>query len=99
VEGKTILLIIALLVVWIFIKWNENKNWETIYEGSSTSIRVAQSKFAFLKANGVRCRMKTISPRIASQSVNPSMQTTVRVLVNKKDLSKAYSLFSDYSDK
>lgn len=90
---STLLLIIALVIVGVATIWN-NMNWETIDESNSTSeMGSATSKMAMLKHNGIRCRMKTVGPKWMKNSLqSTSMQTSVKILVKKKDVNKAFNL-------
>ncbi|WP_202077323.1 hypothetical protein [Caldalkalibacillus salinus] len=94
------LLLVALVIVGIFLVRQDQKEWVTVYEASSRTIQRAQARFAFLRNNGVKCRMKTLSPRGMSRGAqaNPVMMTTVRVDVHKKEVNKARELLSNFND-
>jgi len=90
-----LLIIAALIFLIIYLKWDDLKNWETIYEVPGMHLAKAQARFAFLKQRGVKCRMKTITP-VAVRGASPVMLTSVKVDVCKKDLSKAYAFLKEF---
>ncbi len=94
--GSVPLIVIAVLILLgIYLKWDDQKNWETIYEAPGMQMAKAQARFAFLKQRGVKCRMKTITS-VAVRGASPVMLTTVRVDVGKKDLPKTYALLKEF---
>ncbi|MBO8173051.1 MAG: hypothetical protein H0Z33_14320 [Bacillaceae bacterium] len=93
------ILFVALIVVGVYLVWRDNRSWIVIYEGTARTMGEAQRKFAYLKSRGVRCRLKTITPKTGwSQGAtfsNPNMATTSRVLVHKQDQEKARRLLAE----
>lgn len=95
-SGLTPLLVIAVLIfLIIYLKWDDMKNWETVYEAHGMQMAKAQARFVFLKQRGVKCRMKTITPAVM-RGASPVMLTSVKVDVCKKDLPKAYALLKEF---
>ncbi|WP_425448497.1 hypothetical protein [Dethiothermospora halolimnae] len=89
----SIILFVSFIVLAIYLYFIEDKNWIVIYEGSHSYSSKAKEKYAKLKASGVRCKLKTITPKFSSNGLtNKSAITTTRVLVHKKDLNKARKL-------
>lgn len=92
------ILFVLLIIILIYWKWDEARNWEAVYEAPGMQMAKAQGRFAYLKQRGVKCRMKTITPVGMSARVSPVMATSVRVEVHKKDLQKAYALLGQYRE-
>lgn len=88
------LLLAALLAVGVYMFWDERKNWVLVYETTGHAMHEAQAKFAYLKSQGIKCRMKTSSARgiIFRGVASPSMLASVKVEVQKKDLEMASKL-------
>lgn len=93
-EGISALLLIAAVITWTAIKIQDWR-WEVFLESRDSGPQVEElhRKFAVLKNNGVRCRLKTIFPRVA-RGFHPSTQTTMRIEVHKSDLNEAYRIIS-----
>lgn len=96
----SILLLIALIVLYIFIKRDDRRNWETVYEASGGSkVDSVQRRYAYLKRNRIHCHLKTLSPRVGqiqSKAVNPSMSMITRINVRKSDAARARQLLNEF---
>lgn len=94
-------LLAALVAAGIFMFWDERKNWILVYETTGHAMQTAQAKFAYLKSQGIKCRLRTSSTRGMrfGGMTSPSAMACVKVEVHKKDLEKARSLLVEPGDK
>lgn len=90
-------LLVALIAAGIFMFWDEKKDWKIVYETTGNAMQQAQAKFAYLKSQGVKCRMKTSPTRGMNfhGMASPSIMASVKVEVHKKDLEKARRLLTE----
>lgn len=87
------ILLIAFITIGIYLSHKENKEWVVFYESTGNN-QIAIQKFAFLKSRNIRCKMKTITPKLNGRTggMVGNVQMTVKVLVHKEDLNKVYNL-------
>lgn len=92
-------LLAALIAVGIYIYWDDKKSWELVYETTGHAMHHAQARFSYLKAQGVKCRLKTSSTRgITFRGMsNPNISASVKLEVHKKDLETAWTLLSEFT--
>lgn len=94
-ELLSILLFLVFLASLFYMSSAERRR-ETVYETSGMHAEEAQARYAYLQANGIRCRLRTITSAGIQEVNSPAMISTVRVEVSKKDRNKAYELLSKY---
>ncbi len=94
-------LLAALIVAGIFMLWDEKKNWKLLYETTGHAMQEVQARFAYLKSQGIKCRIKTAATRgmIFRGITSSSGLASVKLEVHKKDLKKARSLLSEPGEK
>ncbi|MTI71843.1 MAG: DUF3810 domain-containing protein [Firmicutes bacterium] len=88
------ILIILFVLVGSMIYIKENRTWKTIYEGK---LKMVQKKYTYLKGNGVKCKIKTLTPK-GNKSYGTMIGNTFtfsKLNVHKKDLNKALKLLSN----
>ncbi|MQM40154.1 hypothetical protein KBTX_04200 [wastewater metagenome] len=98
----SVLLLVALIVVYIFIKRDDKRNWETVYEAPSGSKAVdVQQRYIYLKRNRIHCHQKTVSLKVGSIRSTPhaSMQTITRIEVHQKDADRARRLLAEFQQR
>lgn len=97
----TLGLLIAFIALFIWMKWDENHKWKTVYEASSTYLDDAQKRFGHLRQKGIRCRLKNHTPEtlrtIGTQGNQPPNQTTTLLQVHKKDIDQAHKHLADHT--
>lgn len=101
-EGLSILLLIALILVYAWIKWEDRRNWESVYEVSGNRTPEAEERYAYLKARQVRCRLKTIGSGgtdVTNEDVSQnSFFNSVKIEVPKKEADKALRILREYQN-
>ena len=91
-------LLVLLVVLFVYIYWEDKRNWELVYESTGLYMQSVQSRFSYLRANGVKCRIKTSGGRSISFSsgMGSSGMVSVKLEVHKRDLEKAYRLLAEF---
>ncbi|HEU5140809.1 MAG TPA: hypothetical protein VFT51_12590 [Bacillales bacterium] len=97
----SIFLLIALILIYAWIKWEDRKNWESVYEISGNRRPEAEERYAYLKARQVKCRLKTTGSGggdVAKEDVaRNSFFNSVKIEVPKKEANKAFRLLREYN--
>lgn len=95
------ILIIAISSVFIWIRWYEKGKWETVAEAFGNQSKELQSKYHYLMRQGISCRLKNYTPVTirmkGSQGGQGSLQNTIQLQVNKKEIDQAYRHLSDFN--
>lgn len=98
----SILLLIALILVYAWIKWEDRRNWESVYEISGSHRPEAEKRYAYLKTRQVRCRLKTIGSGtgdVTNENIpRNSFFNSVKIEVPKKEADKAFQLLREYQN-
>lgn len=93
-------LLVAFIAVFIWIKWDEKRKWETVYEAFGHQSRDVQKRYGYLKRNGIRCRLKNYTPgtirMMGMQGSQMSTQSTLLLQVHKKDIDQAYKYLAEF---
>jgi hypothetical protein len=94
-----IILVVAAVLVGVLVM--RSRNWQTVMAGSGRTADEVHAKYAFLKANQVKCKLKTEehAPMGAVQgggayATEPS--SNVRLDVHKKDVDRASELLQTF---
>ncbi|UFJ38891.1 hypothetical protein LOK74_12425 [Brevibacillus humidisoli] len=74
-----------------------HRKWVVVYEGH---LQRAHSRFTYLQAKGIRCKVKnsTDPSFYAEGMVSMEQQSTGKVSVHKGDVQRAYDLLSQYKN-
>lgn len=94
-------LLVALIAMFIWIKWDDKHKWETVYEAFGHQARQAQERLSYLRGKGIRCRLKNYAPgtirMMGMQGSQLSTQSTVLLQAYKKQIDEAYKHLSDFN--
>lgn len=94
-------LLVALIAVFIWIKWDDKHKWETVYEASDHRTREAQQRLGYLRKRGVHCRLKNDLPSIGRMTgmggMQNSTQASIQLQVHKKETEQASRLLADFN--
>ena|SRR5699024_8527012 len=94
-------LLVALVVVFIWIKWGDNRKWETVYEAFGHSSQEAQERYSYLRRKNIRCQLKNYTPgtvrMMGQQGAQTSTQSTILLQVHKKDKDQAFKHLADFN--
>lgn len=94
-----IILFVAFLIVMVCLPDGFGRNrWASVFESTLTNQDEFARRLYLLRASGVRCRTKTVVPVAEGQQGMAYRQGTARILVRKKDLTKAYAVMSERAD-
>ncbi|HLQ70345.1 MAG TPA: hypothetical protein VK142_00950 [Bacillota bacterium] len=99
----SIVLLVVFIAVFIWIKWDENRKWETVYESFGHQSKKVQERYSYLRKNGIECRMKNFTPgtvrMLGMQGAQTSTQSTILLQVNKKEIDRANKHLADFNKK
>lgn len=94
-------LLVALIGVFIWIKWEEKRKWTTVYEAFGHRSRGIQERYHYLKGRNIRCRIKHYTPgtmrMIGQQGAQMSTQSTMMLQVPTKDVDRAMKHLADFN--
>lgn len=83
--------VVALVFIWVvFDRLKDDKEWISIIFTTENNRYTLNEKYAYLKANGIRCRIKNIGERGTDQALQ-------RGVVNVRDV-QSVSLDEYYKD-
>ena len=92
--------VVFLIFVWVvFDRLREDKEWISIMVTTENNRHKLNEKYAYLKANSIRCRIKNIGERGTAQTlargvVNVRDVQSVSLDVYYKDMEKAEQLLN-----
>lgn len=92
--------VVFLIFIWIvFDKLREDKKWISVMVATGNNTYKLNEKYAYLKANDIRCKIKSIGERETSQVltrgiVNVRDVQSVSLDVYYKDMEKAEQLLN-----
>lgn len=99
-SGLTFILIVLFIAVFIWIKIEEKRNWETVFESTENRSRELTARYNYLKRQGIRCKLKKYSPdsfrMLGMQGAPMSNQGSMLLQVHKKDVDKASKFMADF---
>jgi len=99
----TIVLFAAFIAVFIWIKRDEKRKWETVYEAFGDKSKEAQQRYSYLRKNGIHCRLKNYTPgnirMMGMQGSQMSKQLTLLLQVHKNDIDRANKHLADFNKK
>ena len=99
-SGLTLILIVAFIAVFIWIKVDENKNWKTLFEFAGQHSQELTARYNYLKRQGIRCKLKNYNPgtirMMGMQGTQMSKQGSILLQVHKKDEEKAMKIMADF---
>lgn len=92
--------IVGLIFIWVvFDRLRDDKEWISIMIAAENNSFKLNEKYAYLKANGIKCRVKNIGERGTDQSlqrgiVNVRDVQSISLDVYYKDMEKAEHLLN-----
>lgn len=86
-----VFLIFALIV---FDRLREDKKWILVMVANGNNSYKLNEKYAYLKANGIRCRIKNIGGSGEDQAFNVRDSQNISLHVYYKDIEKAEQLLN-----
>ncbi|TMV48130.1 hypothetical protein FE783_19455 [Paenibacillus mesophilus] len=95
-EWMIMLLAVLLLIAWIALR---GAGWKTLLVGSGDSGNELEAKYAYLKSNDVKCRLKfeeAAGMGIAQADVAGRGRSTVKLDVHKNDVERANELLREF---
>lgn len=99
VMEMAIVLVVAAVIVGTLVM--RSRNWQTIMAGNGRSADEVHAKYAFLKANQVKCKLKTeenapMGAVHGGGSYAAESSSNVRLDVHKKDVDRASELLQTF---
>ena len=90
------MLAVLLLIAWAVVR---SKGWKTLLVGSGESADELEAKYAFLRTNDVKCRIRTEASAgmgIAQSDPTARGRATVKLDVHKDDVERANVLLHEF---
>ena len=90
---------VVLIVFGVYMYWGEKKRWRKIDAASQSDREALQEKYAYLKTNGIQCRLQISgkeSAEFCKATSDPKALNAVTLEVKKKDFEKSKGLLEDY---
>lgn len=89
-----VLLVVVALIVWLVLR---SRKWHTVLRGSGNNAPEVEAKYAYLKSNGVKCKLKSeaAAGMGAIQGVEGS-SASLTLKVHEKDAERAAVLLEQY---
>lgn len=90
-----VLVIAAALITFAVIR---SRSWQTLMAATANTAEELQAKYAYLKDNGVKCRLRTESDTDlgAMKGVDAGGNHVVKLDVHKKDIDRAANVLEQY---
>jgi len=92
-----ILLIVFGVIVFITSYLHEKRTWVEFYGGTQANLDKIYRIFSYLKANGVKCRMKNRNQPISGMQTSQS--ATAIIEIKKGEEGKANKLLAEFDRK
>jgi hypothetical protein len=95
-EWMIMLLAVLLLIAWVALR---GAGWKTLLVGSGESGNELEAKYAYLKTNDVKCRLKVEAAAgmgIAQADVAGRGRSTFKLDVHKNDVERANELLREF---
>ncbi|GAA3410316.1 hypothetical protein ACFFNY_22030 [Paenibacillus hodogayensis] len=89
-------LAILLLIAWAVLR---SKGWKTLLVGTGDNAEELEAKYAYLKSNNVKCRIRTEASAgmgIAQADPNARVRSTVKLDVHQDDAERAAELLQQF---
>lgn len=86
--------VVIVLLFLLITKFDEAKNWVTIYEAQGREIEKAHARLAYLKRHGVKCRIRIQTP-LGARGSGPLLVTTAKVDVCRQEWKRAAALLAE----
>lgn len=90
------LLAVLLLIAWVALR---GAGWKTLLVGSGDGENELEAKYAYLKTNDVKCRLKVEAAAgmgIAQSELAGRGRSTFKLDVHKKDVERATELLQQF---
>ncbi len=98
-NGLGLLVLVVLIVIYIWLRREDNKKWETIYDAHGRGLEALYRRLAYLQARGVRCRMKSTfsTGHQSSGQARASLPFAPRAIlqVHREDSQRAQALWRE----
>jgi len=85
-------LFVVLIAFGVYMYWGDKKKWKRIDAAHQWDKEALQEKFAYLKANGIPCRLQISgkgSAEFCKATPDPQKVNNVTLQIKKKDFEKA----------
>lgn len=100
--GGLALLLVAVAVIYFI--YRQSAGWRTLKVGTGPQAEELEAKYAFLKQNQVKCRLKADTPaamgavHTAAAAVDSHSHERVKLEVHQKDLDRAEQLLQQFEE-
>ncbi|GAK03961.1 hypothetical protein JCM19037_2329 [Geomicrobium sp. JCM 19037] len=94
---STTLIIVIFIFLLLFIVYADHLAWKTIAEAPSERATHVIRKHSILTGRGVKCRLRTITPKLGAGSTSLGISTT-RLEVHRRDATQADQYLADAED-
>lgn len=97
----SVMLLIAFIAVFIWIKRDDKRKWKTVHEAFGHKSREIQKRYGYLRRKGIRCRLKNYTPgtvrMVGMQGGQMSTQSTVLLQVHLNDIEEAHKYLAEFN--
>ncbi|QGT99929.1 hypothetical protein SYNTR_1336 [Candidatus Syntrophocurvum alkaliphilum] len=93
-DGSSLFIFILGGIAYIIIVIQDKLGWVDVYGGSQSNLPEVNARYSYLKAKGVKCRLKTKTHPFSRMQL--SQTTTAVIEVKKSHEAKARDLLNEF---